>query len=170
MAYSMMGATDTAWKLVNGVAKPLNETALAAFKALQSELSRLDTSVRADGDIGPSTVRAYNKISSSAADASALAAGALTKIVTLAIRAKADAAGLPPAKPAPASRPVVRSDGTFSEGNPPPMTSGSIMDFVTSPMGMIAGAGAIGLILLATRKKRPASAAPAALVVAPKVP
>jgi hypothetical protein len=174
MSYSMvsLGATDTNWKIVNGVAKPLNATALAAFKDLQSQISRLDTSVRVDGFIGPSTVRAYNKISSSAADANALAAGAMTKIITLAVRAKADAAGLPAPKATPPSHPVQKADGIVEEGNPPPMTSGSVLDFVSSPMGMVAVAGGIGLLLFATRRKGPAAPralAPTQVITVPKV-
>lgn len=172
MSYSMMGAVGAAsFKLVNGVAKPVNDppeqTNLKNFKAFQQELSRFGA-LHVDGDIGPATVKLYNKVVGGSWTASQIATAIPAN--TLALMTLANSSGKPPAAPLPASRPVVRSGGTVTEGNPPPYTGETMLDsamgFVTSPMGMVVLAGGLGLLWW-SKKKGGSAAAP--VVDMPKV-
>lgn len=176
MSYSMMGAVGAgSFKLVNGVAKPLNDppaqTNLSNFKAFQQELSRFGA-LRVDGDIGPATVKLYNKVTGGSHTASQIA----TAIpgITLLLKGLATKESLPPAKPLPPSRPVAKSDGTVGEGAPPPHTPETMFDtavgFVTSPLGIAALAGGVGLLFLLGRKKKSSSSAPAAAPAAVAIP
>ncbi len=149
MSYSMLGAVGAgSFKLVNGVARPVDSVALGNFKAFQQELSRFGA-LRVDGDIGPATVKLYNKVVSGSWTAAQIATGIPAN--TLALMTMANSTGKPPAAALPPSKPVSKPDGTVVEGNPPPYTPETMLDsamgFVTSPMGLMAGAAVIGLVL-----------------------
>ena len=177
MAYMTTG--DFATSGTNCVAK--DPETLQLFRLIQLEINRFASSMgfiplKDDGVLGSKTMDAYRKISpgTAASGKGCELIGQKAKEVYAFLFAKANTAKLPAAPP---PKPVVaqpRVAGDPGAGLENTNLNVGILDqitgFVTSPMGMIAGAGAIGLILLATRKKRPASAAPAALVVAPKVP
>ncbi len=169
MSYSMIGAIGAAsFKLVNGIAKPIDKEALENFKAFQQELSRFGA-LRVDGDIGPATVKLYNKIANAVQTAAQIATG--IPLLTGALKLKASNEGKPAAKPLPPSRPVQKSDGTWTEANPPGYTPETFVDtamgFVTSPWGIGAAAGVVGLLIFLKRRKSGGASAPLSL---PKVP
>lgn len=174
MSYSMIGATGdcptgpaNAFKLVNGIAKPTNCTALEAFQAFQTQLARFGA-LRVDGDIGPATVKLYNKVSGGPFTAAQIATAIPGN--TMLLKLKADGESKPAAKPIPPSRPAVK-DGVVVEMNPPPYTPETLMDtvmgFVTSPMGLLAGAGVVGLLIFMKRKK---SGTTSSAISVPEVP
>lgn len=180
MSYSVMGATSApTFKMVGGIAKPTpggtdGMANLNAFKEFQAQLNRFGKgTVTVDGDIGPATARIYNSIM----NASATPAQIATNIPawTYVLKGLATAASLPAPKPIPPTSVKKRSDGTVTNAVPPPAPEGSFVstaiDFVATPMGMlVTGAGMIGVIYLATRKKKAAPvAAPVALPTIPKV-
>lgn len=177
MSYSMMGATTETggpWKIVNGIAKPTTFDALKAFKAFQSAVSRFDSSVRADGAIGPSTASAYNKIVGGKSTVDQVAALAITGFTTKLLEARANSEGKPAVPPTPPSRPAPKPDGTIVEMAPPPPTSGSVIDaatgFFTSPMGLVTVAGVVGVLVWMKRRKKGSSAAPAVAAAILPVP
>ena len=68
MAYVFMGTAGPEWRIMSGVGKPQNAAALLLGKQLQAELVRLAgvyKTIKApslDGDLGPSTLAAYQAI------------------------------------------------------------------------------------------------------------
>lgn len=180
MSYSMMGAVDAncqprgasnAFKLINGIAKPANCDALDAFQAFQAQLNRFGKgAVTVDGDIGPATAKIYNAIMKTSLSPSQIATGAPT--ITPVLKGLATAASLPAAKPIPAPRAQQKPNGTVAATDLPPPPEGStfskVYDFVLSPMGLVAGAGIVGLLFLSKRKRASTPVAPAAITV-PKV-
>jgi hypothetical protein len=170
MSYYSMGATtDGPFKMVNGIAKPTSKETLDAFKAFQSAVSRFDSSVRADGDIGPSTASAYNKITGGKSTVEQVASLAATQLTTKMLELRANSEGKPAARPTPPSRPAAKPDGTIAEMAPPPMTSGSVFDsatgFLTSPMGLATVAGVVGVLIFMKRKKGSSAPAMAAAIL-----
>jgi hypothetical protein len=164
----MMGAVgEASFRLVGGVAKPVDAAALLNFKKLQVQLARFEP-LKIDGDIGPTTVRIYNKYSgrSPGTTVSGLAIAVVPS--TSWMTGVADVQGKPPAQEIPPSRsrtvqtpqgPVLEEMNTVGEDS----FMDTALNFVTSPMGMIAGAAVVGLIILSKRKKSSASAAPSAV-------
>ena len=68
---SMGDASTLTYTMVGGVAKPANETVLKQFKALQTQVNRVlkvkgFPVIGVDGDIGPGTVAAVQKVQTAA--------------------------------------------------------------------------------------------------------
>jgi hypothetical protein len=198
MSYSTVGAADTEWcspanpqgscKPQAGLCKPMFSQAhggiptLEKFKAFQSQLNRFASpgtfgSLKVDGQIGPLAVAAVNRVLGTSATSCEQVAR-LVETLTSQLETKAALTKLPPPAPIPPSRPVRQPGGSIREGNPGNpggASEGSLLDkiteFATSPMGLVAGAAVVGLLIYSKRKK--GAAAPAAsastAVAIPKV-
>ena len=170
MSYSMIGlgadAPSTTFKIVNGIAKPLNAVALENFKAFQQELSRFGA-LHVDGDIGPATVKLYAKVTGASWTASQIASA--IPVNTAALKLKAANESKPAAAPLPKPKPVQKADGTWADiALPPKPIFEKVTEFIVSPYGIFTGVGAIGLlIIMKSLKKSPARPASASTVTVP---
>ncbi len=142
----------------SGIAKPMTNEALAAFKELQNQLNRVAqvkgwSKTPVDGRIGPLTIALYNKVAGAkgftpARDHNHLAAGAWTGAAAKWVSDFASSMGAPAYVKPPVWPPSIATKPSASGGMPVDPPASGVMDavFAMGPIGLIAigGVGFLG--------------------------